>query len=187
MIVVAGIPRSGTTYMARALAGMEPGGTFPRGGSNGVYKTHLPPWSVPGEIDRAVFMFGDVADSVISTRLRRWDRKHFKNCGHEDLPATADIYERDVLGYEDIFDAWYQPQSFPLICARYEALGIGALEVIADFLGQRVKWPEWDRRPHYHHPKRREIESAYRGLVAKVREASDLKMFRPPTSILNSS
>lgn len=182
MIVVAGIPRCGTTYMARALAGMEPWSTFPRGGSNGIYKTHLPPSRVPGEIDRAVFMFADVADSVISTRLRRWDRKHFRNCGHDDLPATADIYEQDALGYEDIFDAWYRPQAFPLICARYEAVGIGVLEVIADFLGRRVEWPEWNRRPHYHHPKRSEIEAAYAGLVSKVRDAPDLKMFQPANS-----
>jgi hypothetical protein len=121
-ILVAGIPRSGTTLLWRAIAGLPPGDTTPPDYAGPVKKTHsLAPNTLPDDY-KAVFLFGDIIASVISTRLNRYSEFHFQICGSNRSPETTDIFIEDALNYEAMFDSWHRSNSYGVMCIRYETL-----------------------------------------------------------------
>lgn len=190
-LIIAGIPRSGTTMMWYASQGMKPTSHMPRNYNPStalVLKTHATPSKLGLPLRqlpqmRAIFMFGDPIMSVISTRLRRWDNKHFWNCGCTLSPREADIYGKDILGYERMFDGWMKPQPFPLLTLRYETVHDN-LAIIRKFLDH----------PSFHLPLRHErktkltdirpdqLQSAaqtYASLARKIKQAQDAVVWSP--------
>ena len=180
-IIVAGMPRSGTTLVWRAIAQLSPGDTTPPDYQGPVKKTHnLAPNRLPPGY-KAVFLFGDPIAAVISTRLKRYDRKHFDNCGaHDRDPETTDIYKEDALGYEAIFDSWYRPNGYPVMCVKFERL-YSSLQYLDKFLGFRVRLPLYRPRTTTYDvvtaAELNSIRKTYAPLIQKVAEAPDLAVF----------
>jgi len=181
-IVCAGLPRSGTTMLYRALAGLPPGSKTPKPQTGPVRKTHsFEPKNFIG-IKAAVFVFGDPVASVISTRLNRWDRGHFVNCGagHRD-PETTDIFREDALSYERMFDAWMQRQAFDLIAVRYETMH-DYTATISELLGQPLVLPARNLRRTFTNtvcPDDLEaIKITYGSLSEKILKAGDLTIWQ---------
>lgn len=181
-MVLASIPRCGSTYLLRSVAGLEQSPYTPQGpdvessdrgtwlGGDRILKTHRP-WreaELPDDF-RAVFLFGDIVTAVASTRANRYERNHFANCG-ASWPPERDLYDADILGYEAIWDSWAHAP-FPVLCVRYDRLSCGECRSrIEDWLGRRVRWLPWLARTTRQVPPgdRARIERAYAGLIAKV-------------------
>jgi len=181
-IVVAGIPRSGTTMMLRALAGLEPGTTTPPDIGPEFIKTHSFSPASFTDIGKAVFLFGDPVLSVLSTKRKRMTEGHFRNCGAGHLdPETTDIFSADVLNYEKMFDSWMQKQTFDLMCLRYETLWEN-LSVIDAFFGRPVKIPDQRHRGTKEVRSDEDtlikINNTYKGLIEKIRLAPDVSIYR---------
>jgi hypothetical protein len=178
-VAIAGIPRCGTTMVFRAIAGLSPGTTTPHSYSGPHLKTHtFEPASLIGRIDVAIFLFGDVADAVVSTRLKRYDMNHFRNCGSGHLsPTTTDIYEADYLNYERMFDAWMAPLGIPHVCIRYSRLH--ELSPIAESLiGVAIPLPpRTPRVTKVPQDIRFRIEKTYHALVSKIERAPDISYY----------
>ena len=145
-LIIAGIPRCGTTMMWYASQGLEAHSRMPRNyalGDTPVLKTHQRPshLKIASEA-RAIFMYGDPLLAVISTRIHRWDSRHFWNCGCSADPATSDIYSSDILGYEAMFDEWVllRPQKCRTLLLRYETMH-DHVATISEFLGREIVLP----------------------------------------------
>jgi hypothetical protein len=180
-IIVAGIPRSGTTLMFRALAGLPPGSTTPASDLNGVVKTHsFEPRNFEGAAC-ALFLFGNPILSVISTKRKRYDQNHFRNCGAGDLdPETTDIFVGDHLNYERMWDAWTSRQGFPVIAIRYERLH-DSIRYVENMLSRSIPLPPLKPREADISQVRPEeldlIRKTYATLQAKIDKAPDVSIF----------
>lgn len=175
MIYLASIPRCGSTYLFRCMAGLPQGPNTPPGAQEaaGIVKTHLPPAADPrvdySEGDSAVFLWGDIVHAVESTRRMRYNAGHAANCG-ADWPPPCDIRDGDVLGYERIWDAWRDP-GFGVLWVRYEHLWRHTVRhVIERWTGiEPIAWLEWrERKTRVSGAVRSRIESAYRPLLEKM-------------------
>lgn len=181
-IVCAGIPRSGSTMLYRALMGLPPGSTTPSPQVGPILKTHsFRPREFVG-MRAAVFIFGDPIDAIVSTRMRRWVKGHFVNCGAGDLDLEAvDIFREDILNYEAMFDAWMRRQSFDTVCVRYERLHENA-DIIAGFLNQPLVLPPHKHRADYSTQICAEDLAAaritYKKLIRKIERAPDVSIWR---------
>jgi hypothetical protein len=178
VILVASIPRSGKTYLKRSIAGLPQGEFSPPSmpehfGVGGTHRLVGNP-RIP-DATHTVFLFGDVAQSVASTRRNRYEPNHFANCGAA-WPPAADLYDEDVLGYEAIWDSWYGSAPSTTLFVRYEALGRpDGRAAIERFLGRGVRWLPWrERTTTCSDADRRRIERAYRGLIEKVAKVPDV-------------
>lgn len=181
-IIVAGIPRSGTTMVFRALAGLPPRDTTPRNypDSASIKKTHgIAPKQLP-EGYKAIFVFGDIVSSVISTKKHRYDKTHFINCGCSKDPEHTDIYLEDALHYEAMFDTWNRNNGYPVICVRYEKIHEN-LKKINDFLGVNLHLPpRKSRSTKYSDCTKEELENiqqTYASLIQKVNNAPDVAIY----------
>jgi len=193
-VAVIGIPRSGTTWLFRSLADLEPGSTVPKGEHYRrlpFIKAHslAPPETFGdpraselaahcGRGGRCIFLFGDPVESVISTRMRRWTADHAMNCGFFEPLDSADIYCRDCFNYERMFDSWMKTHRFPVLALRYETVG-RHLATIESFLGRAVRWNplKTRRRSNRRRVSRRDlrtIEETYATLIDKVNTAPDI-------------
>lgn len=167
-VIVAGIPRCGTTYMWRSLSGAE-AVDIAHSYNGTVIKTHSPaPLHMIGY--RAVFMFGDIVNAVISTAMRAQTLPHFINCGYFGVTVPS-IYDRDFLRYERMFDSWNAYNGYPVLLLRYETCHQHA-GLISDFLECDVNllpFKERQTRREIVQPDILErIESTYSDLIAKV-------------------
>ena len=133
-IVVAGIPRCGTTLLWRAIVGLGPGQYTPKGYTGGIIKTHSQAPKTLPEGYKVLFLFGDIINAVISTKLKRYDQRHFTNCGCSKDVSKTDIFEEDALNYEKIFDSWMRDNGYPVLAVRYEVL-FDNLDKIENFSG----------------------------------------------------
>lgn len=178
-IVCAGLPRSGSTLLYRAMAGLPPGDTTPKPQTGPVRKTHSPQPQLFESVRIGVFIFGDPIDAVISTRVCRWDEQHFRNCeaSKEYNPNNSDVFRKDVLNYEKIFDAWMQRQNFDLAVVRYEKLYESA-PALSAILGIEISLPEWRPRKDYSEITSAEDRAAayrtYERLAEKISLSPDL-------------
>jgi len=194
-VVVAGIPRCGTTYLFRCLAGMSPAGTTPKGPELErlpIMKTHglappnsfKDPWSVKTSRHMvagglAIFLFGDPVLAVISTRFRRWRNVHARNCGFFGKLEHADIYRTDCFNYEKMFDTWTSAAKAngAVLALRYETLYENR-SAVEKFLGRTVRWNPWRKRNTAYdavpQDDLRNIVNTYQSLIRKVRNAPDV-------------
>lgn len=197
-LVVAGIPRCGTTYLFRSLMGLPQGSGSPKGRHlkklPGV-KCHSlaprdrflsDPWA--SQVDfclrenagRAIFVFGDPFAAVISTIRTRFDPVHAANCGCLTPLDKVDLLEGDFFNYEKMFDSWMtHTHRYPVIAVRYETM-YRYHHLIDAFVGYRVPWNPWLAR----NTKIGDVEAriyskllrVYHGLRKKVQEAPDFQI-----------
>lgn len=185
--LIASVPRCGSTFLMRSLAGLPPGSTCPKESDcafvrdlgslplKRFLKTHaLAPDRLPEDV-RAIFLFGDPVCAVISTWEKRFDRNHFLNCGYTAAEPPS-IYERDDLGYEAIFDSWMTPHSYPVLALRYEAM-FDHQQAISEFLGIPVKLPPQRPRTTNISPELgQRLQRVYSSLYRKVAMAPDVSV-----------
>ncbi|WP_306150166.1 MULTISPECIES: hypothetical protein [unclassified Roseibium] len=179
-IVCAGVPRSGTTLMYRALAGLTAGSTTPDIVTD-VEKTHSFQPKNYSFAQKAIFLFSDPVLSVISTKLHRYDPKHFQNCGSGHLdPADTDIFTNDALNYEAMFDSWTNNNEVETICVRYETL-YRNIPIIQSFFSPRTLFiPPYKKRStstaDIDEIHLTQIKSTYSKLIEKTQLAPDVSI-----------
>lgn len=162
-VAVVGMPRCGTTYLFRCIAGLKPGPGSPKGkalASLPVMKCHSlappnsfdDPWSdqlMWHCINRrkVIWVFGDPIAAVVSTMKKRFDHVHAKNCGCITPLDRVNLLIKDWFNYELMFDTWTSEPAidYPVLCVRYEKMWENRF-VIEWFLGREVKWNEWNLR-----------------------------------------
>lgn len=155
-ILIASLPRCGSTIFLRSLAGLPVGSVFPK--VRDCYfardlttipncrfiKTHsLAPVSLPDDVI-PIFLFGDPVDAIYSTVQKRWDSYHFGNCGYFSR-LEPNMVTDDELGYEAIFDSWMTPKSYPVLAIRCEEMNKNE-SAICEYLGINVSIPQWKNR-----------------------------------------
>ena len=186
-VLVASVPRCGSTYLLRSVANLPQGSNFPRRGNCrfvislsklpdvAFLKTHAgAPRSLPDDV-RTVFLFGDPIGSIVSTQLFRFTQDHFRNCGYASTDVP-EIYEHDDLGYESIFDSWMCSHSYPVLALRYEAMHQHE-STLSDFLGRRVRLLPWRCRATDVSPDLRlRLTRVYARFVDKVNAAPDAEL-----------
>lgn len=153
-IIVAGVPRCGTTLMARALEGLPLGSTWPGNDkAEKVFKTHehfSPELFKRAEANRAIFMYGDIGRAVTSFVNNRLDAQSLRNLGLANSLTRQDILDADCLGYKAMLESWLycSPDSCAvpvvILWVRYERL-FEALPWIEEWLRQPIKM-EWRGR-----------------------------------------
>ena len=115
-LLIAGIPRCGTTWLYRCIAGLPQKPGTPKGKAYqdiGILKVHslAPPDSFGDpqaeevkrfceEGGKCIFVFGNPVLAVLSTRQRRWDHVHAANCGYFEDLGNADIFAEDMQPFK---------------------------------------------------------------------------------------
>lgn len=186
-VLIASVPRCGSTYLLRSLANLPQGSLFPKNGrcrfvgslSNlpnvPFLKTHhWAPRALPDNV-RTVFLFGDPIRAIVSTKLSRFTKDHFRNCGYLSMEDPK-IYEHDDLGYERIFDSWMCSHRYPVLALRYETLHQHE-STLSHFLGCRVRLLPWRCRATSVPPDlRRQLAQVYGRFVEKVNDSPDAEL-----------
>lgn len=184
-VLVASVPRCGSTLLVRTLAGLPSGSETPQSKNVKfvrdlrklprvkILKTHsLAPPSLPPDVC-AIFLFGDPVQAVVSTYRKRYDKNHFRNCGYllEDPP---DILNEDALGYQRLYDSWMKRHTYPLLALRYETM-FDYSKVLSLFIGRKVTLPDRKERATRVSPEERtRLEQVYADLIAKVVRSPDV-------------
>jgi hypothetical protein len=192
-IIIAGIPRCGTTLMARAVANLPLGNTWPINQEpiNGIIKRHLKVSKM--DIKNAcgcIFLFGNIPKAVISTKRSRMDKKHFEHCLYNGDPENTNIIEKDYLNYEKIFDFWTKGHPFPVLALRYEKLWNYKEEIewfISTFSPHRdIKLPpKRERHSRLEHLSSNDLDTlckVYSSLILKTEKMPDIKLIEWRTS-----
>lgn len=187
-VLVASVPRCGSTLLFRAVAGHPPGRHFPRGNKDCQFitsldnipdtpflKTHSPaPEELPNDL-RVIFIFGNPIQAVWSTWEKRFKRRHFEICGYRG-EEPPDILHRDDLGYERIFDSWMQIQSPQVARIRYERLWENK-HLIEEFIGRPIVLPPHrTRQTDVPAETRRLLATTYASLCEKSELARDFSV-----------
>ena len=178
-IIVASIPRTGSTMLTRALADLPVCGSFDQKLSSKVYKTHLYEHQVK-KCKKAIFLFGKVEVSVISMRKFRWDKQSLLNCQCPTSPQNTNIYVNDACNFEKIYDSWTHPKSHTVLAVRYEKIW-KYKNLIQDFVGWNFTLPP--RRPRLTYlnsvsPQALDqIRITYKSLINKVNKAKDIQIY----------
>jgi hypothetical protein len=149
-----------------------------------VHKTHLYPTEYPQNC-KVVFTFGDPLNIVLSVLKKSsepaWGPAHFKNM-KADWSRVNDILREDILGLEKMFDAFYQKQSCPSMCVRYETMWENE-ENMSDFFGFTFKLPikkERDANRIKEQLSQEQVEQfniGYSSLIEKINKAKDCKIW----------
>jgi hypothetical protein len=156
-ILIAGIPRSGTTLLYDSLK---------KNSKVLAAKTHSL-LSLEKSLDgisidtsfSVVFIYGNPINSVISTYnmingiyhidesigKEWWKRNHASNCGYLGNLENLNILEKDDLNYEKMFDEWMETKRFTKITVRYEKLFL-LVPVISALLNVNLNLPPQRKR-----------------------------------------
>jgi len=148
-LIIASVPRAGSTYLLRSILNMGPGGNTPpeifkrsKPFHYPVVKTHSKAEDVLHDGYKSIFLYRHPMECVISTRTNRWDYNHFLNCGVDKKPEECDIYKEDVLHYEDLFDSWMKNNGYQVLALKYDTLN-EHFEDINNFLGKKIDFLPW--------------------------------------------
>ena len=151
---------------------------------NTLIGTHgYPLKTAPAQPTKAIFLFGDIVDTVLSTTasINSWGRRHYAHTQtSQAFRPNEDLYTADLLELERLFDAWYRPQVVDLLTLRYETLyDPDSLERLEEFLGVRVRLPPYRKRTTdaASHPAAAEIRRVYQDLDAKIKAAADARIW----------
>ena len=187
-VLVASMPRCGSTLLFRAIAGHPPGSRSPKNDRQCQFinsiiempdkrflKTHATaPQALPSDL-KVIFLFGDPLHAIWSTWKKRFKWQHFGTCGYtHDTPP--DIFHRDDLGYEKIFDSWMDNKSSQILKVRYEALWDNR-HLIEEFIGRPVLLPPKRQRQTQVPPDcAATLQRTYAQLIHKTNQAPDLSI-----------
>lgn len=143
-----------------------------------VYKTHDYPDNLSASKVRCVFLFGsclNAATSVHSAIERfgpEWVDKHFEHLKSDG--KLNELFERDVLGFENQIRCWATTETSPTLCLRFDSLWDNH-EMLNDFLSMTVQLPP--RRPRKieaYDPKiLSELETVYNSIDARIENLPD--------------
>jgi len=133
-----------------------------------------------------IFLFADPIEIVLSVKQReldrslKWVHKHFKHL-NSDPNDYKDIYKKDALNLERMFDAFYKRQKFNLLTLRYESMNEN-LDVISEFVGKKVELinPYVKRKlrfPDLSELDKKDLRSTYKSLRKKIINAEDCKVW----------
>jgi len=149
-----------------------------------VHKTHLYPTEYPDNC-KVIFTFGDPLSIVLSVLKKSsepvWGPAHFKNMD-ADWSKVGNILTEDVLGLEKMFDAFYQEQSCPSMCVRYEAMWDNE-NIMSDFFGFSFNLPAKKQREadkikeQLSQEQIKQFNIGYASLVEKINNAEDCKIW----------
>ena len=159
---------------------------YPNVFKNGiVHKTHLYPTQYPDNC-KVIFTFGDPLDIILSVVRKSktegyWGPAHFKNLD-ANWEEFGDIFIRDVLKLENMFDSFYKSQTCDIMCLRYETLWENE-DKISEFLGFDFKLP--GRKTRESKNLRQSLtdeqinifNSGYSSLIEKINNAEDCKIW----------
>jgi hypothetical protein len=194
--IIAGIPRSGTTYLTRVIQGLPLGGCCPRTerciGIRDIcekaltndfmfYKTHDFAPKKLGPNIKCIFLFSNPIDSIISTINNRFADSHFLNCHcDKDLIKCkqVDLFNRDDLNYEKMFLTWTKPnKGYPVLVLRYEKMKKHHSD-IEKFLGFSFEMHKFQVRKSYKVDEkiRTKLNQTYQSLIKMVKEYPDIKV-----------
>jgi len=184
-ILVASMPRCGSTLLIRAIGGFGVGSTMPKSSSCRfvrnlqslppipILKTHsVAPKYLPSDV-KTIFLFGNPYSAAWSMWKKRWDRESFKNCGYyqDDSPQ---IFSRDALGLERIFDSWCDVQAPQVLAVRFESLWENK-QIIESFLEKRIELPSFaERNTEVPGSKLSSLQRVYGPLRHKIDTAPDI-------------
>jgi len=159
---------------------------YPSVFKNGVvHKTHLYPIQYPDNC-KVIFTFGNPLDIILSVVRKSktegyWGPAHFKNLD-ADWGEFGDIFIRDVLKLENMFDSFYKPQTCDIMCLRYETLWENE-DKISEFLDFDFRLPE--RKTRESKNLRQSLtgeqikifNSGYSSFIEKINNAEDCKIW----------
>lgn len=192
-IIIAGLGRCGTTLLydsiirnhyynfSNDIINMS---RFTEGYKDGfIYKSHdYPPKSLPTNV-KIVFMFGNPYNTVISThrRINEWGIMHHRHLNSKLFETNDNIFYKDTLGLELLFDSWYKSQNFEFLSLRYESLyNKNTIRILGEYLGMNLKlFPKKARKAEWeqHHLKDKLIMT-YGGLFKKIYSSEDVKVWK---------
>ena len=189
-IILAGLGRCGTTLTTNAIRKtrgysyqfVADINTTPYLNKH-IYKTHDYPRieDFPENI-KVIFMFGNVVDTIISLskRMNRYYDSLSQVYHTESMAHAAALHNIDGLKLEELFDAWYRPQNFPMITIRYETLfSENTQELFSDFLGFKANFPPYKKRTtnQSSYPYLDSVIPTYESLSRKIELAEDCKIW----------
>jgi len=186
-LIIASVPRAGSTYMLRSVLGMEQGNNTPpeifkqrKPFHYPVVKTHSKAEDVLHDGYKAIFLYRDPIECVISTRINRWDRNHFRNCGVDKNPEESDIYTEDVLHYEDIWNSWMKNNGYEVMTLKYDSL-CKHFEEINNFVGKKIDFLPW-KQPKSNIDKVTSVEysqicKTYKNFMANVYMSNEVEYY----------
>ena len=137
---------------------------------------------------KVIFLFSDPVEIVLSVKKReldvnyKWIEEHFKNL-KSDIRDYKDIYNKDALNLERMFDKFYQNQKFNLLTLRYENISQN-IGIISNFIGKefRLKDHYVARKPRIDSvssDNKKSLRLTYGGLSEKINNAEDCKIWSP--------
>jgi len=186
-LIIASVPRTGSTFILRSILGLEQSGTTPKGyykkrkplGRPYVGMTHSLAEDIIENGWRGILTFRNPVECIISTKLHRYNRHHFDNCGVPSYikPEECDIYAEDILGYEKIFDSWINVKNFPMLYVKYETMN-KHFDEISSWFGRKINFPEWNPRGSNIKKEKKEdiekIEKTYSRFIDKVNDTPEV-------------
>ena len=131
------------------------------------------------QASKIIWCFGNPMDIVVSCQ---GDGAHCANLGG-DYEHMNEIYDRDVMGLEKHFDAWYRKQPAPgddasvhFATVKYEKI-FSHISDIKDFMGVKMDFPDFRPRKtnwkkHWAAPW---LKETYGRLAEKVNDAEGFK------------
>lgn len=188
-VLIASVPRCGSTMLIRAIAELPQGSKFPHLDPFCMFtttpsavprkpflKTHaLAPSKLPSDI-LTIFLFGDPVAAVLSTIERNYSWDAFHKLGYSE-PEPPDLLRADELGYEAIFDSWMQDKGYPVLAVHHDSLWENHPWMEA-FIGKNFELPQRRaRRTRQDGEQARLVRETYSRLIHKVDAAPRLKVF----------
>jgi len=187
-LIIASIPRSGSTWLFRSICGLKHKSKTPKDNFYDidgvmvpykhvkgwdVIKTHLPYYYWKSNLDkedRVIFLYGDVVESVISTYLKRNEPNHYKQCGY--FGEKKNIFKEDFLGYEAIFISWFFAD-VKKIFVKYENFDFDKVKkfVPFDFSFNEFNQRENSNKDKISSEQVKQVKSTYTSLIYKTRWA----------------
>lgn len=111
-----------------------------------VYKTHDMAENMEPTVPlRAIFVFSRASDAALSVYScyerygQEWVESHFRHLNANG--AFGELFERDILRFEEQINSWVNETRFPVLAVRYEYLWDNE-EAIKAFLGLPISLPE---------------------------------------------
>lgn len=184
-ILIASLPRAGSTMLFRAIAGLPHKKTTPTNPycefvrdlnqlpNKPFLKTHSPaPDKLPQDV-RVIYIYGDPVKSVVSFRNKRWNISSWQknNWFYEHEP---DIINKDDLDFEKNFDSWLSIHNYPVLAIRYESLW-SYQEILRKYLGFRFKIPKPQiRTTEVNDDLKEHLERIYSKLIYKMKKTPEI-------------
>lgn len=184
MIVIGGLGRCGTSLITQAF--LPKTEKFVRRLSpytylshDGIIKTHSLPPKRWGGSTKVIWCFGNPMDIVVSC-LQAPPGFIVAHCNHlgGDTKNLGKIYDKDILGLDKHFTAWYDRLPVRMATVKYEKI-YSHLDDIQAFIGMpmtfsafRPRKSNWKK--HWAAPW---LEATYGVLAKRIEDAEDFKIW----------